>query len=235
MPLGQRNGNKANEVTVLAYRFCGKPTEEQAHTMNRFIGSCRFLWNRMLAEKKAYYEETGATLSKTPASYKKEPGLEWLQEVDSLALANVQLRVESAYRRFFKSEAGYPRFKKKGLCSDSYTTNLASKGAGNIALSGNQLKLPKVPGMVKLKLHRQVKPGGVLKNVTVTREPSGKWYFSLTFEYPKVPIVKLPPKGEDLKHIGLDMSLPKLYIASDGTAADFSKPYRVLEKRIARE
>ena len=31
------------------------------------------------------------------------------------------------------------------------------------------------------------------------------------------------------------MSLPKLYVDSNGEEADFFKPYRQLEKRIARE
>lgn len=38
-----------------------------------------------------------------------------------------------------------------------------------------------------------------------------------------------------MSHIGLDMSLPKLYVDSFGQVADFHKPYHRLEARIARE
>lgn len=40
---------------------------------------------------------------------------------------------------------------------------------------------------------------------------------------------------DEICHIGLDMSLPKLYIDSNGEVADFYKPYRNLEQKIARE
>ena len=39
-------------------------------------------------------------LRNTPARYKKE--YPWLKEVDSLVLANVQMHLESAFRKFFR-------------------------------------------------------------------------------------------------------------------------------------
>ena len=112
---------------------------------------------------------------------------------------------------------------------------MASKGANNISLVGNLLKLPKIKGLIPLHLHRKIIPGGVLKSVTVTHEPNGKWYFSLAFEYPKPERVAAIKPAQELTHIGLDMSLPRLYVDSNGEQANFSKPYRKLEARIARE
>ena len=71
-------------------------------------------------------------LRNTPASYKKE--YPWLKEVDSLALANVQLHLESAFHKFFREpSAGFPRFKSKKSSRKSYTTNVVN---GNIFLEG---------------------------------------------------------------------------------------------------
>lgn len=242
MRLGQKDQAKASSVTMMAYRFYGMPTDEQAHILSQIAGSCRFLWNRMLADVQARHEAGEEFFISTPASYKKVPGLEWLKGMDSLALANVQLRLNAAFERFFKSAsgegsyAGYPKFKVKHKHTDSYTTNLANKENPNIRLDGNMLKLPKIKEPIKLRLHRKIRPGGILKSVTVTHEPSGKWYFSLAFEYPKNEgQVKEISNPENIKHIGLDMSLPKLYIDSNGEEADFFKPYHQLEKRIARE
>ena len=64
----------------------------------------------MLADKIAYYKETGKTLHNTPAQYKKD--FPWLKEVDSLALCNVQLDLQKAYKNFFQSGFGFPKFKK---------------------------------------------------------------------------------------------------------------------------
>ena len=66
----------------------------------------RFVYNRMLAEKKEYYEKTGKVLKVTPAKYKAE--FPWLKEVDSLALCNAQLHLQTAYKNFFRdSSAGW--------------------------------------------------------------------------------------------------------------------------------
>ena len=71
-------------------------------------------------------------LRNTPASYKKE--YPWLKEVDSLALANVQMHLESAFHKFFREpSAGFPRFKSKKSSRKSYTTNVVN---GNIFLEG---------------------------------------------------------------------------------------------------
>lgn len=244
MEIGKKDPAKASTVTMMAYRFYGMPTDEQAHMLSQIAGSCRFLWNRMLADVQARHEAGEKFYISSPASYKEISGLEWLKGMDSIALANVRLHLYAAFEQFFKSVsgesdvyAGHPKFKVKHKHTDSYTTNLANKEHPNIRLEGDLLKLPKIKEPIKLLLHRKIQPGGTLKSVTVTHEPSGKWYFSLSFEYPKTEVV--PPvksnTAEEISHIGLDMSLPKLYVDSNGEEADFYKPYHRLEKRIVRE
>ena len=95
-----------------AYRFRIYPNKEQEKLIHKTFGCCRFVYNRMLSERKEIYEKTGKAVRLTPAKYKKE--YVWLKEVDSLALANVQLNLEAAYQKFFKEEkAGFPKFKSK--------------------------------------------------------------------------------------------------------------------------
>ena len=120
---------------------------------------------------------------------------------------------------------------------DTYTTNLSNRDKPNLRLSGCLLKLPKIKGPVRLRVHRKVREGGLLKNCTVTREPDGRWYFSLLFEYPKQELPKKAAgKGPgSWEAIGLDMSLPELYVDSDGNTPAYPKPYRKLERKIARE
>ena len=52
----------------------------------------------MLADKIKSYKETKSFGKQTPAMYKKE--YSYLKEVDSLALANVQLHLQQAMKRF---------------------------------------------------------------------------------------------------------------------------------------
>ena len=77
----------------IAYRFRIYPTEEQKILLGKTFGCCRFLYNQMLNDKIREYEKTKRMLKNTPAMYKRE--YPFLKEVDSLALANVQLHLEN--------------------------------------------------------------------------------------------------------------------------------------------
>ena len=76
------------------------PNKEQITQIEKTISCSRFLYNRMLADKIRHYQKEKKMLKNTPAGYKKE--YPWLKEVDSLALANVQLNLEGAFRKFFR-------------------------------------------------------------------------------------------------------------------------------------
>ncbi len=76
----------------------------------------------MLADKIRHYQEEKKMLKNTPAGYKKKE-YPWLKEVDSLALANVQLNLEGAFRKFFREPGvGFPHYKSKKHSRKSYTT-----------------------------------------------------------------------------------------------------------------
>lgn len=132
------------KIRQKSYKFKLYPTEEQMMMFEKTFGCSRFIWNQMLADKIAYYKETGQTLKNTPAQYKND--YPWLKEVDSLALCNVQLNLQQAYQLFFENKAhfGFPNFKSKNKMShQSYKTNNQN---GKIRLSNdnNKIKLPKV-------------------------------------------------------------------------------------------
>ena len=113
-------------------------------------------------------------LKNTPAMYKKT--YSFLKEVDSLALANVQLHLEKAYKNFFRDpKVGYPHFKSKHHSKNSYTTNVVN---GNILIEGSRIRLPKLK-WISMKKHREPAENCRLKSVTVSMEPSGKYFASL--------------------------------------------------------
>ena len=220
---------KNNNVQIQVYKFCGYPNEEQQIQLSKTFGSCRYLWNRMLSDHNNLYKEIGVVLNNTPADYKDLDECSWLKEVDSLALSNVQINQDNAFKAFFKGISDYPRFKKKHSSKQSYTTNCVN---GNIKLIGDQLTLPKMKKTISLRLHRSIKPGGKLKSVTVSREYSGKYYFSLLYEYPKEESkYAINPENS----IGLDMSIPKLYVDNNGKSPEFPHPHKQVERRIALE
>ena len=141
-----------------SYKFRLYPNQEQQQLFAKTFGCSRAIWNMMLADKIKHYEDTKETLYNTPAQYKNE--FPWLREVDSLALCNVQLNLQTAYKNFFQSGFGFPKFKKKSH-HQSYKTN---NNNGNIALENGYVKLPKV-GLVKVKAHPE---SGHVRIVVVT-------------------------------------------------------------------
>ena len=166
------------------------PNAEQRVQIEKTIGCSRFIYNCMLADKMEHYKKEKKMLRNTPASYKKE--YPWLKEVDSLALANVQMHLERAFHKIFREpSAGFPRFKSKKSSRKSYTTNVVN---GNIFLEGKYLKLPKMTA-VRMKLHRPISEKWKLKSVTVSREPSGKYFASLTESFDAVCVEDLNLKG----------------------------------------
>ena len=130
-----------------AYKYRLYPNKEQTEYFMKTFGCVRFIYNRMLSDKIDYYKETKQKLNNTPAQYKKE--FEWLKEVDSLALANAQMNLQTAYNNFFaRPEVGFPKFKSKKNHHYSYTTNNQN---GTIKVYEDSIKLPKI-GVIKANL-----------------------------------------------------------------------------------
>lgn len=151
-----------------AYKFRLYPTQEQAQLLAKTFGCVRFVYNKMLSERKKTYEQfkdDKETWKKqkfpTPAKYKEE--FVWLKEVDSLALANAPLNLQKSYKNFFSGRAEFPKFKNR-KARQSYTTNVVN---GNIMLLDGYIKLPKLK-LVKMKQHREIPSHPIINSCTVS-------------------------------------------------------------------
>ncbi|MFD0714874.1 RNA-guided endonuclease TnpB family protein [Paenibacillus sp. GCM10027626] len=212
-----------------AYKFRLYPTEEQASLIHKTFGCVRFVYNKMLAERKETYEQfkdDKAALKKqklpTPAKYKEEFG--WLKEVDSLALANAQLNLQEAYKNFFSGTADFPAFKSK-KARKSYTTNVVN---GNIKLMDGYIQLPKLK-QVKIKQHRKIPAEHIIKSCTISMTATGKYYVSILTEYE----AKITPKQIETV-VGLDFAMAELYVDSEGEKANYPQFYRRTLERLAK-
>ena len=205
-----------------AYKFRIYPNQGQKIMFAKTFGCVRFIYNRMLADKITYYEKTKKHLQTTPAQYKNE--FEWLKEVDSLALANAQLNLQSAYKNFFsKKHSGFPKFKSKKKSRMKYTTNNQNN---SVRIENGKIKLPKI-GYVKIIQHRLME--GKIKSVTIEKTPTEKYYASILVENEnQVQEVELE------KFIGHDFSMHDLYVTSEGEKANYPRFFRKNEKKLSR-
>lgn len=205
-----------------AYKYRLYPNKEQQEYFSKCFGCVRFIYNRMLSDKIEHYKETKQKLNNTPAQYKNE--FPWLKEVDSLALANAQMNLQAAYNNFFRRpQTGFPKFKSKKNHYNSYTTN---NQGGNIYVSDRHIKLPKI-GLVRIKKHRDFE--GIIKSVTVSKNPSGKYYVSVLVNCKEH---KQLPKSEN--KVGIDLGIKEFAITSDGEMIENPKYLRKSEKRLRK-
>ena len=211
-----------------AYKYRIYPNVEQRIQIAKTFGCCRFVYNQILAYRKALYEQEKKSVSKTDCNnycnreLKKE--YEWLKEADKFALTNAIYHMDYAYQKFFKEHAGYPKFKSKHNSYKSYTTNYTN---GNIAVDfeNGRVKLPKLKA-VKARLHRKF--SGQVKSATVSQVSSGKYYVSILVE----------SEHEELAHsnknIGIDLGIKDLCISSDGKKYENPRIIRTYERRLAK-
>ncbi|WP_440604693.1 IS200/IS605 family element RNA-guided endonuclease TnpB [Bacillus sp. GB_SG_008] len=209
-----------------AYKYRIYPNKEQKMFFAKTFGCVRFVYNKMLADRIESYRESQDKPDKsikypTPAQYKAD--FPFLKEVDSLALANAQLNLNKAYANFFRDKSvGFPKFKSKKDHHRSYTTN---NQKGTVCIENGYMKLPKLKTLVKIKQHRQF--FGLIKSVTVSQTPTGKYFVSVLVEENEQLFSKIDTK------VGVDVGLKDFAILSNGIKYENPKWLRKLEKRLA--
>ena len=205
-----------------AHKYRLYPTKEHEEYFAKTFGCVRFIYNRMLADKIEHYKAAEEILKNTPAQYKDE--FPWLKEVDSLALANAQLNLQSAYGNFFRDKSvGFPNFKEKRTNYRSYTTNNQN---GTIYIENGHIKLPKLKTLVEVVQHRQFE--GEIKSCTVSRVPSGKYFVSVLVACETAELLKTEAK------VGIDVGLKTFAVMSNGKEIENPKHLRKSEKRLAK-
>ncbi|AHH05997.1 Transposase (plasmid) [Borrelia miyamotoi FR64b] len=84
-----------------AYKYRIYSNTNQKKYFSKVFGCVRFLYNKMLSDKKDYYEKNKKSLSVNPSNYKNE--FPFLKEVDSLALCSAWIDLNSAYSNFLET------------------------------------------------------------------------------------------------------------------------------------
>lgn len=214
-----------------AFKFRIYPTSEQKVLLGKTFGCCRLVFNYFLNLSTKKYEEEKITLKYKDYALmlndlKREK--EFLKEIDSISLQQELRHLAESFNNFFKYKKGYPKYKRKAMHNDSYSTMNVND---NIEIIDKKyIKIPKI-GKVKCKVHRDITSDYQLKSATISRVPSGKYYVSVLYEYEKEPISY---KIDESKILGLDYQMKNLFISDDiiKTNDDFLKLYRKNEKRL---
>lgn len=218
-----------------SYKYRIYPNKQQEELIQKTFGCVRFVYNQCLAYKIDKYKNEKVSLSRIDCNNYKNRVLkkeyEWLKEVDKCALDNAVINMDSAYQKFFKEHAGFPKFKSKHNNRKSYTTNCMYNNGGKyktieVNFHNNKIKLPKLK-WIKAKLSRNFK--GKIKSTTISQEPSGKYFVSVLVETEHVPMESTGCM------VGIDLGIKDLLITSDGEKFDNVHITKKYEKKLTRE
>ena len=204
-----------------AYKYRVYPNKSQEDLIQKHFGHCRFIYNHFLDVKIKHYKETKKTITwqdlatKLP-KLKKE--YDWLSEIGSQSLQQSILNLDRAYTAFFRSNAGFPKFKSKKYARKSFIIPITN---GNIKLNyeTNKLVIPKFKDGIKCIFHRQIE--GKLKQAIVSQDRDGKYYASILVEIDKEFPSKPTPNKK--KSIGIDFGVKMFLTLNDGTKIENPK------------
>jgi putative transposase len=235
-------------VVVQAYRFALDPAPAQERMLRSHAGAARFAWNWGLARCRERYEAertwySGAELHKLwNAEKRANPELAWWSENSKCAYQEAFRDLDRALQGFVKSvrgerkgrKLGFPRFKKRGECRDSFRF-----GAGVIRCGRRSVVLPRL-GEVRIhesgrKLARRLENGSArILSATVSRTAQ-RWFVSFTVETQR----EIPQRHARAgSAVGLDLGIKTLLTGLDdqGNVIEVPgpKPLRASLRKLQR-
>jgi putative transposase len=166
---------------------------------------------------------------KVLATLKKTEKYQWLNDANSQSLQQSIKNLETGFKRFFKKQSKYPKFKKK-------SSRQSFRVPQHIQLYENEnndkygiLFVPKFKEGIKVRVHRKIDPNAKIKNCTFIKTSTGKYFVSITFE------VEGSYLERDIDYenaIGMDMGLKDFVVLSDGTKYPALKVLSKYERKL---
>ena len=207
---------------IFAHKIALDLTGAQETYCKQAAGTARLTYNWGLAHWQMQYRNgekpTAATLKKqwNAVKYERYP---WLDAIHRDAHAQPFTNLNTAFQKFFKHEAEYPTFKKKGQHDSFYIAN------DKVQVQGKRLRIPKL-GWVRMR--EALRFTGKLMAATVSRT-ADRWYVSLS-----VQVGPFPPCENQAGRVGVDLGVTHLATLSTGEQIDGPKPLKAALRQLRR-
>ena len=215
----------------MAYKFRIYPNAEQKILLAKHFGSCRFVWNYFLNQRKEYYinnkEDIEAKRIKGCLNYydnskdltklKKQDGFQWLNECNAQSLQATLKHLDSSYKMFFRKTHQFPKFKNKNN-KQSFTIPQFFK------LENNKIYFPKFKNGIKVKEHRKL--DGKFVVATISKNCNNQYYVSIIVEKEVKTLDNLQ------KAIGIDLGIKDFATCSNGVVYENIKPLKRKMKKL---
>ena len=222
---------------IRAYKTEINPTEEQKKKIKQTLGTCRYVYNFYVSYNDELHKQHKKI--KTAKEFSVwmnneylplNPDKLWIKDVSSKSVKQSLENAYTAYRKFFKSECGYPKLKKKN--DNNVKMYFVKNSKTECLCERHRIKVPTL-GWVRLKEKGYIpfwkNCPEIISGYISTR--NGRYYISVN--------VDIPPRiiASARSGIGIDVGVQNLAILSDGTIyQNINKTARVkkLEKQLRR-
>lgn len=206
-------------------------TEKHINKIHQSMGICRFLYNSYLAKNQELYElYKEGKIDKKQAfmsandfdkyinnEVKVQEEFKWIDHCGSKARKKAIVNAEMAYKRFFKGEGGFPRFKKKK--NQDVKIYFPKNNSTDWTVERHKIKIPSL-GFVELKEKGYIPNKAKVVSGTVSMK-AGRYYVSVLCDiadhndYSKV----------NTEGIGIDLGIQDLAIVNN-----IDEPFKNINK-----
>ena len=219
-----------------AYKVEIKPTSEQITKIHQTIGVSRFIYNFYIAHNKEIYEKekkfvSGMDFSKWLNNYyiPKNCDKNWIKEVSSKATKQAIMNGEKAFKKFFKGDSDFPKFKKKK--NQTVKAYFPKNNKTDWVIERHRIKIPTL-GFIRLKEFGYIPVNSIVKSGTVSQK-ANRYYVSILVEEDIAINTMTYSEG-----IGIDLGLKDFAICSNGLTKkniNKTKTVKKTEKKLKHE
>ena len=205
------------------------PNERQRNMLPQMFGNNRKVWNELINAQQELYKKNKGTGEKTYYSkydmnklitqMKHSDNFAYLKYSDAGALQILSEDLDNAFKRFFKKQSGFPKFKSRKN-KQSYTSRCQRQSIHPV--SRHKIFITKLKEV-------RIQPyiiRGTIKRATISQTPSGKYFISLAIEQ------EIADKEQTGKAIGIDLGLRNIANLSNGRKFK-SLHFKELDRQIA--
>ncbi len=235
----------------IAYKTELNPTPEQAYKIRRYIGICRFLYNKYVQLNSELYaqhkdeviinfehtvdEDYFPSWFISAQTFEQELNTEIKENCPWIGWCNASLRkaiinnAETAFKRFFHGKSVFPRFKEK--YADNIKLDYDKVTAGSWVVTDNCVEVPGLKSL-KLKEHGYLPVGAKVRRGAISCV-ANRFYISVVVDE------KPPKQDEKVYSEGIGINIDEDFIIYDNGViekdVENSHNVEVLKKKIGRE
>ncbi|MEX0862468.1 RNA-guided endonuclease InsQ/TnpB family protein [Nitrosopumilus sp.] len=225
-------------VSTRNYKFRLYPNDSQEYKLQNNLAVCRWVYNRFVGmARNGFITRNDCNYMLTEIKQTED----WLYQYHSKMLQSISTQIDGAQKGIIeKSKKGHKTGSLRFCKYYDYRTFTYSQSGFKFEKKGTTdlLYLSKI-GYVEIRPHRPIPQNSTIKQVIVTKTPSGKWFACVTVDKTE-PLVEIP-KISFSKSVGIDVGIKSFVYDSNGfqtpnpkNLQKMLKPLKRIQRKVSR-